>query len=445
MPETKKYYHNLDVDNNKVINPLLNPLTTAQRTAVGTLLGPTDEGYVCFDTTLNQQYFWDGAAWVTVTATTAWGSITGVVTAQTDLTTYLAANYYPLATNPANYIDLTDLSAGTGISYNNLTGVITNSAPDQTVVLTGGTGISTSGTYPNFTITNTSPDQIVSLGTTGSGLSVTGTYPSFTLQNTLPDQTVALTAGTGIGITGTYPNFTITNSSPSSGGTVTGTGTTNYVPKWSSSTALTDSSIFDNGTSVGIGTATPDALYKLQVSGTIATTGGINLDTNPAFAKTGFYSGGNQFTIWAGNNQLGTYRLNGALAGSYFEHTAGFNNTGLYTGTQNIWRLAGNVTATVAPNTMNSTQLLINPTYSQGTFGSGILRGVYYNPTITSLNTSQHRAWENTSGDIIHGNLATGGVDEMVTVDTSGKLKKQAIPTGGGSVGFEMNFLLMGA
>jgi hypothetical protein len=64
MPETKKYYHNLDVDNNKVINPLLNPLTTVQRTAVGTLLGLLDEGYVCFDTTLNQQYFWDGAAWI---------------------------------------------------------------------------------------------------------------------------------------------------------------------------------------------------------------------------------------------------------------------------------------------------------------------------------------------------------------------------------------------
>jgi len=49
------------------------------------------------------------------------------------------------------------ISAGTGISYNNTTGVVTNAAPDQTVSLTGGTGISTSGTYPNFTITNTSP------------------------------------------------------------------------------------------------------------------------------------------------------------------------------------------------------------------------------------------------------------------------------------------------
>jgi len=49
------------------------------------------------------------------------------------------------------------VSAGTAISYDSGTGVITNSAPDQTVVLTAGTGISTSGTYPSFTITNTSP------------------------------------------------------------------------------------------------------------------------------------------------------------------------------------------------------------------------------------------------------------------------------------------------
>lgn len=60
----------------------------------------------------------------------------------------------------------------------------------------------------------------------GAGISVTGTTPitsagSVTVINTAPDQTVVLTPGTGIGITGTYPNFTITNSSPSSGGTVT--------------------------------------------------------------------------------------------------------------------------------------------------------------------------------------------------------------------------------
>jgi hypothetical protein len=90
------------------------------------------------------------------------------------------------------------LSAGTGISYSSSTGVITNSAPDQTVALTGGAGISTSGTYPNFTITNTAPDRTVAL--TGAGTtSISGTYPNFTI--TSNDQYV----GTVTSVTGTSP------------------------------------------------------------------------------------------------------------------------------------------------------------------------------------------------------------------------------------------------
>jgi hypothetical protein len=114
------------------------------------------------------------------------------------------------------------LTAGTGIStsgtYPSFT--VTNSAPDQTVVLTASTGITTSGTYPNFTIANSAPDQTVVL-TGGTGITTSGTYPSFTITNSAPDQTVVLTAGTGISVSGTYPSFTVTNSSPSSGGTVT--------------------------------------------------------------------------------------------------------------------------------------------------------------------------------------------------------------------------------
>lgn len=46
------------------------------------------------------------------------------------------------------------ISGSIGISYNNTTGVITNSSPDQTVVLNNGVGINVTGTYPNFTIAN---------------------------------------------------------------------------------------------------------------------------------------------------------------------------------------------------------------------------------------------------------------------------------------------------
>ena len=93
---------------------------------------------------------------------------------------------------------------------------VNNTAPDQIVVLTASTGISTSGTYPNFTITNTDPASAIDV-TAGTAISVvespTGT---FAVTNTAPDQIVAMASGTGISVTGTYPSFTITNSSPGS-------------------------------------------------------------------------------------------------------------------------------------------------------------------------------------------------------------------------------------
>jgi hypothetical protein len=49
----------------------------------------------------------------------------------------------------------------------------------------------------------------------GTGISASvanpTTTPVISITNTLPDQVVVLTAGTGIGIAGTYPSFTISN------------------------------------------------------------------------------------------------------------------------------------------------------------------------------------------------------------------------------------------
>jgi hypothetical protein len=133
---------------------------------------------------------YNGTAWQKVDNTDAVTSVNGFTGAVSLTTTNIAEGtnlYYTDARARASN------SAGTGISYDNITGVITNAAPDQTVVLTDGTAIDVTGTYPNFTINNTAPDQ-----------------------------TVVLTAGTGISTSGTYPNFTITNTSPSAGGDVVG-------------------------------------------------------------------------------------------------------------------------------------------------------------------------------------------------------------------------------
>lgn len=45
--------------------------------------------------------------------------------------------------------------------------------------------------------------------TAGTGISITGSYPNNTISNSAPDQTVSLTAGSNTSISGTYPNFTI--------------------------------------------------------------------------------------------------------------------------------------------------------------------------------------------------------------------------------------------
>jgi hypothetical protein len=56
--------------------------------------------------------------------------------------------------------DVNSVNAGTGISVNQTTGAVTvtNSAPDQTVSLADGGNIGISGTYPSFTLTNSAPN-----------------------------------------------------------------------------------------------------------------------------------------------------------------------------------------------------------------------------------------------------------------------------------------------
>jgi hypothetical protein len=124
-------------------------------------------------------------------------------------------------------LDKGTITGGTGISiayssfYNTIT--VTNTAPDQTVSITGGGTTSVSGSYPNFSIT--SADQYVGTVTSVSG---TGTVNGLTLTGTVTS-TGSLTLGgslTGVNltsqVTGTLP--------PGNGGTgLTGSGTAGNV------------------------------------------------------------------------------------------------------------------------------------------------------------------------------------------------------------------------
>jgi hypothetical protein len=117
----------------------------------------------------------------------AYNSTTGVITIPTNNNQI---------TNGSNFITLASLSGGTGISYNNTTGVITNSAPDQTVSLTAGAGISISGSYPSFTIASTITQYTDALARAALSFTAgSGAYNSTTGVITIPTNTNQLTNG----------------------------------------------------------------------------------------------------------------------------------------------------------------------------------------------------------------------------------------------------------
>ena len=89
----------------------------------------------------------------------------------------------------------------------------------RTITINGTTqDLSANRTFNVGTVTSITATAGTGISISGSPITSSGTL---TITNTAPDQIVSLTASTGISISGTYPNFTITNTSPSSGGTVT--------------------------------------------------------------------------------------------------------------------------------------------------------------------------------------------------------------------------------
>jgi hypothetical protein len=202
--------------------------------------------------------------------------------------------------------------------------------------LTAGTAISIAESSTGvLTINNTGVTSAVA----GTAISVSGATGAVTITNTAPDQTVSLTGGTGISTSGTYPNFTITNTSPSSGGTVTsvgGTGSVNGITLTGTVTSsgnltlggtlgsiansqLTNSSITINGTPVSLGGST-------TISATPAgSTTQVQYNNAGAFgADSSFTYGSSTLTapnIVASNGLV----MNNGTVGASFSIASGYN------------------------------------------------------------------------------------------------------------------------
>lgn len=288
------------------------------------------------------------------------------------------------------------LTAGTGISYSvgttyNGSAAITinNSAPDQTVSLTGGTGISTSGTYPSFTITNTLPMVYPGAGipnstgtawgasytTTGSGtVLVLATSPSLTTPILGTPQSGNFSTGTF-----TWPTFNQNTTGTASNvtGTVAiangGTGQTTAVAAFDALSPVTTKGdlIVSNGTDnvrQAVGTDT----YVLTADSTTATGvkwaasgSGLNI-TNDTSTSTNLYptfitaTSGTTSTIYTGDAKLLYKPSTGELTSTHLVASNGIFVNSLTIGTSytipsgysgvsaGIITVSGGVTVTVS-------------------------------------------------------------------------------------------------
>ena len=140
-----------------------------------------------------------------------------------------------------------------------------------------GTGLLTHTTTTGVLGIDTNTYITSSYHTAGTGISINGTG---TITNSLPDQTVSLANGTGISVTGTYPSFTVTNTSPA-GATPTLdqvlTAGASSAQAVSIGTTTVTGNLYASG-NVGIGTTVPADV--LHVKG--GATGGVSIDDTPA-------------------------------------------------------------------------------------------------------------------------------------------------------------------
>jgi hypothetical protein len=318
--------------------------------------------------------------------------------------------------------------------------------------LIGTTGsFSSSGSADTFTIAHSSGSGIalnITKGGNGEGLYInktSGSGNAATIIGTLNATTLVKSGGTSAQIlaadgsvitAGT--NITISGGTISSTGAITGSGTTNYVTKFTGASSIGNSLIFDNGTNIGIGLTSPS--YKLDVQDN-GVSGIVDVSS---FSVTGNGGSGRGVGILLGaagsSSSVQVARLVGyhelanpvAVASSFAIQVA--NSSGVLTERMRV-TAAGNV-GIGTTNPLAS--LHVAGAIPEGPSGEGVLMGVQSSFAVIHLNAPSGAGGLidfSTSGTDYKGRIEYSNSSNFMRFGTDGAERVRITSTGNVGIG----------
>jgi hypothetical protein len=201
-------------------------------------------------------------------------------------------------------------------------------------------------------------------------------------------------------------------------GQVTGSGVVGYVPVWTGTTSIGDSSVYYSSGSVGIGTASPGA--TLEVNGAVQVDSTLNLTANPVYitvlgglftysdANGNFGTGPSALNVgYADYSMLSGTANTAAGAGALQSNTSGSGNTAL-------GNMALETNTSGAYNTAVGDGALQSNTSANSNVAVGY-KALYNNTGASNTAVGTRAMLANTSGD---DNLALGA--DALRYNTSG-------------------------
>lgn len=236
----------------------------------------------------------------------------------------------------------------------------------KNALLTPSTGISVTNGNGSITLTNTAPDQIVSLNA-GANITITGTYPNFTISATDTTGVTSVTASSPLSSSGgTSPNLSISQANSTTNGFLSSSDWNTFNNK-------------GNGTVTSVnGTGTVSGLTlsgTVTSSGSLTLGGSLDLSSPPSIGSTTPSTGAFTTLNSTGSTELGgtvgnsTVRI-GAFNSAYFDFASGVNFVSLSTRNLNptsdfvINSQPSSGTATITLRTNNVSQFRVTNTNS---------------------------------------------------------------------------------